>query len=459
MSIQPNALERMVAAFQMGSAIPEDLDFESPDVKLLLDSLPERRRAMFVTMAKDPDVRMISNVFNRGMGNYWESVLTAKDQGKKVVFIPFNFSPEIFYALDMVPVGVEVLDTMTMTLEEGIAPYLDLSIERGLPETMCSAQRAVVGMLEAGVLGKPDLLVNGALGGCDPNTKIFEYMGEKFDIPTLFIDVPYYHDKRSFKYYEQGFKEVVKILEEVSGNKLDEDRLREVCSLSNKANELAMEISDLKRHVPNPVPNYYNMNHLATKLSKLGTQDAVDFYQIAYDRSLDRFKKGKHVLPEERLRFMFMYTGIYFDNSFHAWFQEEKGISYIMDMLIFSDHVPYIDTRNTDTMLAGLAAINMNLPMTRQLKGSNNFHGGWISDLLYYVEKYKADCVVFTGHTACKQVWGIYRMVADRIQKELGTPTLRMEADGWDSRTTSLEVLKEQWEEFFETIPKYHGEN
>ena len=284
MTIEPNALERMVAAFQMGSAIPEDLDFESPEVQLLLDSLPERRRSMFVTMAKDPDTRMISNVFNRGMGNYWQSVLTAKDQGKKVVFIPFNFSPEIFYALDMVPVGVEILDTMTMTLEEGIHPYLDLAVERGLPETMCSAQRAVVGMLEAGVLGKPDLLVNGALGGCDPNTKVFEYMGEKFDIPTLFIDVPYYHDKRSFKYYEQGFREVVKILEDVSGNKLEEDRLREICSLSNKANELAMEISDLKRHVPNPVPNYYNMNHLATKLTKLGTQDAVDFYQTALER-------------------------------------------------------------------------------------------------------------------------------------------------------------------------------
>ena len=115
----------------MGSVIPEDLDFESPDVKLLLDSLPERRRSMFITMAKDPDVRMISNVFNQGMGNYWESVLTAKDKGKKVVFIPFNFSPEIFYALDMVPVGVEILDTMTMTLEEGIHPYLDLSVETG----------------------------------------------------------------------------------------------------------------------------------------------------------------------------------------------------------------------------------------------------------------------------------------------------------------------------------------
>ena len=128
MSIQPHALERMVAAFKMGANIPEDLDFDSPEVKMLLDTMEERQRKMFLTMAKDPDVRKMSNVFNRGMGDYWESVLTAKDKGKKVVFIPFNFSPEIFYALDMIPVGVEILDTMTMTLEEGIHPYLDLAV-------------------------------------------------------------------------------------------------------------------------------------------------------------------------------------------------------------------------------------------------------------------------------------------------------------------------------------------
>ena len=90
--------------------------------------------------------------------------------------------------------------------------------------------------------------------------------------------------------------------------------------------------------------------------------------------------------------------------------------------------------------------------MTRQLKGSHDLHGGWVSDLLYYVEKYKADCIVFTGHAACKQVWGIYRIVADRIQKELGVPALRMEVDGWDSRITSMEVIQNQLEEFFETL-------
>ncbi len=94
----------------------------------------------------------------------------------------------------------------------------------------------------------------------------------------------------------------------------------------------------------------------------------------------------------------------------------------------------------------------MSLPMTRQLKGSWDMPANWLDDLLYYVDRYKADCLVFTGHAACKQVWGIYRLVADEIKKQLGVPSLRLEGDGWDSRVTSLEVIKEQLAEFFETL-------
>ena len=32
------------------------------------------------------------------------------------------------------------------------------------------------------------------------------------------------------------------------------------------------------------------------------------------------------------------------------------------------------------------------------------------------IDTYKADCIAFTGHAACKQVWGIYRIVADEVR-------------------------------------------
>jgi benzoyl-CoA reductase/2-hydroxyglutaryl-CoA dehydratase subunit BcrC/BadD/HgdB len=414
--------------------------------------LTEAQRSNFVAMTKDPDVRKMSARSNAAMGKYWDEVLHARDRGKKVAFIPFNCSPEIFHALDIVPVGVEVLNTFASTLEEGIHEYLDLAVERGLPDTMCSAQRGVVGLLEAGLVEKPDFLVNGAAGSCDPNSKIFEYMAEKWDIPALYLDVPYSHDRRAIDYYTEGYREVVAALQELSGNKLDEDRLREVCQLTNECTQIIMEINDMKRQVPNPVPNYYNLNHLAQKLMLVGTPDALDFYKTALDVCKERMRKGLHVLPEEKIRFMMMYTGIYFDQGLHHWFQEEMGVSYVMDLLVFYDFIPIIDTTSVDTMLSGLAEGMLSLPMTRQLKGSWDMPANWLEDLLYYVDTYKADCIAFTGHAACKQVWGVYRIVAEEVRKQLGVPSLRLEGDGWDSRVTSLEVIKEQFTDFFETL-------
>ncbi|RJP68002.1 MAG: 2-hydroxyacyl-CoA dehydratase [Candidatus Abyssobacteria bacterium SURF_17] len=447
-----DAIERIVEAFEMASALPEDMDLESPEMKALIEMMPESRRNTFLAMAKDPDVRKMSAVFNRCLGIYWRKLLSAKDEGKKVVFVPFNFAPEIFHALDMIPVCVEVLTTMALTLEEGIEPYLDLSVERGLPDTMCSAQRAVIGLFETGLLEKPDLLVNGALGSCDPNSKAFEYMAEKFNIPVLYLDIPFYHDKRALDYYAKGYKNIVKAIQEMTGAKLDVDRLREVVENTNRASELFFEINELKRNVPNPVPNYYNMHHTGMKLTMVGTPDAVEYYQTALDVSKDRFKRGKSVLPEERIRLLFLYTGYYFDNSIYSWFQEEMGVSYVMDVLTAFDFNPLIDTSSVDSMLYGLAEEMLNLPMTRQLKGGWDMPDNWLSDMLYYARTYKADCGVFTGHTACKQAWGVYRLVADELKRQLGIPSLRLEGDGWDSRITPMSVIKDQFEEFFATL-------
>ena len=40
----------------------------------------------------------------------------------------------------------------------------------------------------------------------------------------------------------------------------------------------------------------------------------------------------------------------------------------------------------------------------------------------------------------------------EEVRKQLGVPSLRLEGDGWDSRVTSLDVIKEQFTEFFETL-------
>jgi hypothetical protein len=446
-------IDRLAEATQRGTGIPDDIDLENPMVKDFLEKMPEKRRKVFESMATNNALRRITVAQARSMSGYWDEILHARENGKKVVWVPFNFSPRIFHALGILPVCVEMLDSMLMMLEEGIEPYLDLAVERGLPDTLCSAQRGVVGLFEAGIIEPPDLLLNGALGGCDPNSKIFEYMAEKWEIPILFLDVPFYHDQRSHDYYAEEYREVVNAVMEMTGTKLEEDRLREVCELSNEARELALEINEIKRNVPNPVPNVYNGGDTGMRILLDGTQKAVDFYQVALDECSENLKNGVGAAkPEEKIRCLFMYTGYYFDNTFSHWMEQEMGVSVLSTVLSWFDHIPMIDTSDLDSMLYGLSTGMLNLPMTRQLKGQWNMPDNWLDDCLYYADTYKAECMVFTGHTACKQAWGAYRLVADKVKKELGIPSLRLEGDGWDSRITPISVTKDNLEEFFDMV-------
>lgn len=447
-----NAIERIVETFEMGTALPEDLNLNAPEIQAFIETMPEFRRNAFIAMAQNPDTRKISVKFNQCLSEYYRTLITARETGKKIVYIPFNFIPEIFHAMDMVPVCAEVLTTMALSLEEGIYEYLDLAVERGLPDSMCSTQRGVIGLFEAGLIDKPDLIINGALGSCDPNSKAYEYMSEKFQIPSLSIDIPFYHDERALDYYTKGFKNVVKGLEEISGKKLDPDRLREVVDYTNQASELFFEINELKKNVPNPVPGYYNLQHTGIKFMMVGTPEAVEFYQRALDVSRERLEKERQVLPEERIRVFFMYTGFFFDHSIFAWLEEKMGATYLMDVLSCFDFNPIIDTTSVESMLRGLAEEMFNLPMTRQLKGAWDMPSNWLYDVLYYAKTYRADCCIFSGHLACKQAWGAYRLVADEVRKQLGIPSLRLEGDGWDSRITPMSSIKEQLEEFFATL-------
>jgi hypothetical protein len=232
---------------------------------------------------------------------------------------------------------------------------------------------------------------------------------------------------------------MITALEEMTGNKLDPDRLREVIDLSNEANELNNEISVLKRNIPNPVPNYYTADHLSIRLSNLGTQRAVDYMKVALEVSKERLKDGKSVAPEEKVRYMNMYTGLYTDATLQSWFQEEIGVSYLSDFLDWYDLSPFIETTDMDTMIAGLADELFKVPMSRQMKTGWNKPGGWGTDLLYYAETYK-------------HAWGLYRLVSDYLKKETGIPCIRLEADAFDSRITPMPIVKEQLEEFFQTL-------
>jgi benzoyl-CoA reductase/2-hydroxyglutaryl-CoA dehydratase subunit BcrC/BadD/HgdB len=373
---------------------------------------------------------------------------------RKVVVHPFNFPPEILHAMDVAPVFIEFLSTMASMASEkypdNVYQYLDYSYETGLPGTLCAGQLGGAGALLYGDWPKPDLILSGAPGFCDVNSKILEYTARSLDIPLLHTDMSPYHDQRAIAYYRKSFRDVISQLEEFTGNKLDPDKLRETVENTNRVIELYNEIAGLQAAVPSPIPNLYAFLNVGMKFTVGGRPEAIPVYEAVLNSAKKKLEKGEGALPDEKIRCLMVYTSIYFDGSFNDWL-EENGVALIMDILSYFPLTP-VDTTSTDTMIDGLAEMGLNFPMARQMKGPLDGPGGWGEDMVFLAKKYKADCAIFSGNPACKRAHGSLRLLSDRLRDEVGVPTLNLEADSWDRRITPMPAIKERIQDFFEVI-------
>jgi benzoyl-CoA reductase/2-hydroxyglutaryl-CoA dehydratase subunit BcrC/BadD/HgdB len=373
---------------------------------------------------------------------------------RKVVVHPFNFPPEILHAMDVAPVFIEFLSTLASMAPakypDNVFKYLDYSYETGLPGTLCAGQLGGAGALLSGDWPKPDLILSGAPGFCDVNSKILEYTARTLDIPLLHVDMSPYHDQRAVEYFRHSFRDVVSRLEEFTGNKLDPEKLKKTVENTNRVIDLYNEISGLQSAVPSPVPNLYAFLNVGMKFTVGGRPEAIPVYEAVLNSAKKKVKRGEGALPNEKVRCLMLYTSIYFDDKFNDWL-EENGVALLMDILSYFP-LTHVETTNTDTMIDGLAEMALNFPMARQMKGPLDGPGGWAEDMVFLAKKYGADCCIFSGNPACKRAHGSLRLLSDRLKKEVGIPTLNLGADSWDQRVTSMPVIKERILDFLETI-------
>jgi len=115
---------------------------------------------------------------------YMENLTFARERGKKTAITTFCFSPSIFYAMDIVPICLEVLSVMmTFVYKRGTAEFLDYCNEVGFTETSCSSQRGTVGAYLAGIGADVDMFVTDTPGVCDTNANAFSFAAAYLNKP------------------------------------------------------------------------------------------------------------------------------------------------------------------------------------------------------------------------------------------------------------------------------------
>lgn len=377
------------------------------------------------------------------VANFYERVSKAKERGERLAWVNFATIPELFWAMDVIPISMDAMSALACSSPEGASNYIDLA-EEHIPDYICASNKVSMGAVLDGAIPVPDMLVHPS-APCDSALTAYPLMAQHFGIPYFCIDVPYFRDERCYQYLMGELRRLVSFLEEKTKRKLDFDKLRQVMEYSNLAHGYSLKVNRLIQAVPCPVRSIDIILDFGAMTSLAGTPELADHFKKRYDITEDKVSKKQGHLAREDFRLLWIYAMPIFDWSLYGWLEREYGAISISALNVF-DVNPTEDISDTDKILRGLAEKVTAVPMLRECGGPWEYY---IDRVMGLCRDYKADACVFGGHIACKHTWAIAKLIKDRVYDELGIPTLTIEMDVFDPRVASLDTIKAKLDEFF----------
>ena len=130
--------------------------------------------------------------------------------------------------------------------------FIDYIENAGMPKTLCSYHKALLGAAFSKVLPKPKFVMYTTMA-CDANSITFRELADFWKIPRFIVDIPKSIDEDSIKYVEEQLKQAVSFIEEQANKKFDYDKLKEVIRRENRSRRLYKEyLKDLSvKYIPN----------------------------------------------------------------------------------------------------------------------------------------------------------------------------------------------------------------
>jgi benzoyl-CoA reductase/2-hydroxyglutaryl-CoA dehydratase subunit BcrC/BadD/HgdB len=409
--------------------------------------LAKRVKAGVKEYKKIPGIMKSGPAYLQMVCDYIDAVANAERDGKHLVWHGTQMNTEVYYAMDIVPCFNEMYSVVFSMMGGPIREIYDLSVAHGLPSEVCAFNRSMDGMLQAGIAPKGTMATwHGS--SCDITPMSLKYVAKSQKIPTFFMDRPYkmFSDHR-LAYWRKQNEEFIAFCEQVTGKKMDYDRLKEAIDLSYEATKLCLEIESLVWQVPCPMSWEAAFGPLIAARQFGGHPVANKFLTLLRDELKKRVKKGIGAAKPERFRYVFDVSCPYFDMGLIQWMQEKWGAVVVVDNIgRFRGTAKWLIDR--DDPVGNLAA------KQQFIMGSQNYNPG-IEHKQMIVDvcrRAKADAAIFFNNVGCRQEAAMCRILDNSLQKELGIPSVVIDCDILDKSFTPREGIEEQLGRFFEMI-------
>jgi len=383
-------------------------------------------------------------IFYKFWMTYLKNLRHAHENGKKIVFHTTNVPNEILYAFDIAPVHIQVsLGISSISGTQQTA--LNTPLAMGMTPEMCSLCRIPLGFFAEGIFPPPDAFI-GNLAVCDYIVKNADLVNHFCGCPTYTIEKPYLYSPNGVAYMVKQFEEVIEFLEQVTGSKLNYDRLEETISYARQVESLHRSINELRKSRPTPMNSRKGPELQLADFYFTGTPLAVEYYQCIYEECAQRVEKKEGAIPNEKYRLLSPY---YFPT--YGWdlvdhLEKKWGAINVME-LFFS---PWSDLDfKPKSPLEALAKKYYEHPIT---KFQNAPIDVLIQEIIREAREYSADAVLWWAHRSCSHMLGAMWSIDKAITEQIGIPILRIDEDYADPVIEPIPKMIDKIDIFFQML-------
>jgi bcr-type benzoyl-CoA reductase subunit B len=384
------------------------------------------------------------------MTTYYLDALGAAQNNRLVAWITSGGPVEPLVAMDIIPVYPENHGAMIGSAKMG-EDLCAKAEDMGYSADLCSYARsdiacAVVKGGPIGGLPKPDMLICGN-NICGTVLKWYEIQARYFQVPLFIFDTPVCHTGYSPEiaaYVNAQVHEYVAFLEQVTGKKMDRDKMNQVGRLSYQGQRLWQQVLNTMTHKPSPMSAFDAFFFLALIVTLRGTQIAVDFYKELIDELEQRIKDGIGVVADETYRLLW--------DNLPVWHR----LKWLSDK--FSAHqaclvadtytsawcsaLTYIDENNfLDSIAQAYTRIYLNIGVDQMAE-----------EVLKMIRFYDVDGLVMHSNRSCKPYSFGQMDIMQIVRQQTGIPVLMIEADMVDPRSFSQSQVETRIDAFMEIV-------
>ena len=378
-----------------------------------------------------PDPNSAGYKLGEIIANHYRELKEAKERGEKIGWCASNFPQEICQTLG-VKVGYPENQAAAISARGAGQNLCEVAESDGYSNDICAYARINVAYTKIKEVPEQDMPLPDFLlcctNICNTMLKWYENLSQDLDIPLVLIDIPFnpdYEVSDAYIAYVKGqFLSAIKQLEQITGKTWDDERFKEIMSISTRTSKAWLEATSYTRYKPSPLNGFSLLNHMAVAVCARGTVEAAE----AFETLVEEYKKAvadgtSGFRAEEKHRIMFEGIACWPHLRTTATALKNRGINMVAT--IYADAFGFIYDDLDDLIRAYCSVPNaINLEKSRDKRVTIANQTG-------------AEGLLVHTNRSCKLWSGFMYEMSKQIGEECNIPVVSFDGDQADPRNFS----------------------